>query len=392
MIFAANVTQGLRWILHHVQRVPTTRRDEDIEEPEEVRPVQSFRPNHVTELTRMPMALMIPSTIRSISSISLGGLARSTPQADDAEENSQTAIASPMPSTDPLPLPRAQIWAISITRNLNFTIWSTVFIFIGIPVFYTTGYVMPVHLSLCVLVYLVSMRVPPRYRQYLHPVIVSALITVLGIWALAASRGDSLKTGLHQFKPGVDYLYLWGNPGTSSRPGAGDILSTALDASIVALSLPMYQYRRELRQHFLLIMIPNALMSVGSLFAYPSVCFAIGIRPQRSLAMASRSITLALALPATQNLGGDVNTVASVGVRSGILGVLMGQRLLTWLKVREGEGITLGSNSAAIVTALLLETDPRAAALSSLSMSILGTTTVLLTSIPPISQVIRLLV
>lgn len=53
--------------------------------------------------------------------------------------------------------------------------------------------------------------------------------------------------------------------------------------------------------------------------------------------MASRSITLALALPATQNLGGDVNTVASVGVMSGILGVLVGQRLLSWLRIREGE-------------------------------------------------------
>ncbi|CAH0021530.1 unnamed protein product [Clonostachys rhizophaga] len=178
----------------------------------------------------MPMALTIPSTIRLISSISLGGLARNTPQADDAEENSQTAIAIPMPSIDPLPLPRAQIWAISITRNLNFTIRSTVLIFLAVPVFYIKGYAMPVHLSLCMLAYLVAMRVPPRYRQYLHP-------------ALAASRGDSLQIGLHQFKPGVDYLYLylWGNPGTLSRPGVEDILSRALDASIVALSLPMYQ-------------------------------------------------------------------------------------------------------------------------------------------------------
>ncbi|CAH0021529.1 unnamed protein product [Clonostachys rhizophaga] len=111
-------------------------------------------------------------------------------------------------------------------------------------------------------------------------------------------------------------------------------------------------------------------MSVGSLFAYPSACFAIGIGPHRSLAIASRSITLAIALPAAQNFGGDVNTVASVGVMSGILEVLMEQRFLTWLIIREDDyvtrGVSLGSNSAAIVTALLLQTDPQAAALSSL--------------------------
>jgi putative effector of murein hydrolase len=55
-------------------------------------------------------------------------------------------------------------------------------------------------------------------------------------------------------------------------------------------------------------------------------------------------------------------------------------------------GVTLGANSSAIATALLLRTDPRAAALSSLSMSLFGTITVLFTSIPPIATVVRSLV
>lgn len=55
-------------------------------------------------------------------------------------------------------------------------------------------------------------------------------------------------------------------------------------------------------------------------------------------------------------------------------------------------GVTLGVNSSAIATALLLRTDPRAAALSSLSMSLSGTVTVLFTSIPPIAAFVRSLV
>lgn len=55
-------------------------------------------------------------------------------------------------------------------------------------------------------------------------------------------------------------------------------------------------------------------------------------------------------------------------------------------------GVTLGANSSAIATALLLKTDPRAAALSSLSMGLFGTVTVLFTSIPPITSAIRSLV
>ena len=54
-------------------------------------------------------------------------------------------------------------------------------------------------------------------------------------------------------------------------------------------------------------------------------------------------------------------------------------------------GVTLGGNSSAIATAFLLVSDPRAAALSSLSMSLFGTITVVLTSIPPVTHVIRAL-
>ncbi|CRK36027.1 hypothetical protein BN1708_006885, partial [Verticillium longisporum] len=158
----------------------------------------------------------------------------------------------------------------------------------------------------------------------------------------------------------------------------------------------MYQYRRELRAHFLAIVLPNLVLAVASLFCYPVVCFAVGIEARRALAFASRSLTLALAIPATENLGGDVNAVAALAIFSGIAGVLIGERMLRWMRIPEDDyvtrGVTLGANSSAIATAVLLRTDPRAAALSSLSMTLFGTMTVLLTSIPPIAGVVRSLV
>jgi putative effector of murein hydrolase len=65
---------------------------------------------------------------------------------------------------------------------------------------------------------------------------------------------------------------------------------------------------------------------------------------------------------------------------------------LTCLDDYVTRGVTLGANSSAIATALLLRTDPRAAALSSLSMGLFGTITVLFTSITPISTAIRSMV
>jgi len=52
----------------------------------------------------------------------------------------------------------------------------------------------------------------------------------------------------------------------------------------------------------------------------------------------------------------------------------------------------MGANSSAIATALLLVSDPRAAALSSLSMSLFGIITLALTSVPPVVRAVQELV
>ncbi|KPM38420.1 hypothetical protein AK830_g8124 [Neonectria ditissima] len=300
------------------------------------------------------------------------------------------------PSQEPIPPPRAELWAARIAANLDLATFAALLVLVGIPLYYTTGYAMPAHLAVNVLAYFAAVAMPAAWRQYLHPVLVSSLLTVLTVWALAAIRGDSLTTALDAYRTGAKYLELWQNSRAKQLPGAGDVFGTLLDASIVALALPMFQYRRELRAHFVSIVAPNVAISVGSLLAYPPLCRAIGISASRSLAFASRSLTLALAVPATSNLGGDVNTVAALAIISGILGVIFGSRLLSWLRIPEDDyvtrGVTLGVNSSAIATALLLRTDPRAAALSSLSMSLFGTITVLFTSIPPVATFVRALV
>jgi len=296
----------------------------------------------------------------------------------------------------PLPLSRSQRWAAFIYSNVDIITYSVLFIFVGIPIYYVRDYAMPVQLTVNVLAYFAALSIPARWKQFLHPVLVSSLITVLGIWILGLIRGASLDDTLTVYKTGTKYLQLWDGHRGLRAPGAGDIFSSVLDASIVSLALPMFQYRKELKRHFFAIIIPNIAMSIASLFGYPPLCYAIGISPQRSLSFTARSLTLALAIPAVDNLGGDPNTVAAIAIMSGILGVLVGLRMLRLLRIPEDDyvtrGVTLGANSSAIATALLLLSDPRAAALSCLSMSLFGTITVVLTSIPSIVNAIRGLV
>lgn len=417
MVATAYMTRSIQLMLGTSKRAMTERAEELGPRGNEI-PMTSVPPS--TDGQHSPPALSPSASSLNISAPSPAVASQATSQIrlhDPGDvtppEESVPATPTELPPQAPVPLPRPEVWALTIVRHLDLFTYTVLFLFVGIPVYYAVGYGMPMHLTFGVLMYFGATALPPKWRQYLHPVLVSSLFTVLGIWVLGLALGRSLETTLTEYRTGAKYIELWS--GTHELPGAGDILSSVLDASIVALALPMYQYRRELRQHFFAIVTPNILISIASLFAYPYICYAIGITAERSLAFAARSLTLALATPAVVNLGGDTYTIAAIAIASGIIGALIGQQMLAWLKIPEGmfyqefrhvgrylshiipddyvtRGVTLGANSSAIATAMLLRTDPRAAALSSLSMGLFGTITVLFTSIPPIANAIRSLV
>ncbi|KAI0487163.1 LrgB-like family-domain-containing protein [Xylaria cf. heliscus] len=394
MALAAYMTRGLQVMLGSSKRAMTERAEELGSENGEIL---------MTTTSRSANSPAARTSSEETVSTEVASDLQPPPRSRGSERSHQDARDSPsgpdghqadLPAQIQVPPSRATRWALAISGRLDMVIYMLLFTFVGIPIYYTVGYAMPLQLTFSVLTYFAAMSIPLNWRQYLHPVLVSSLLAVLGLWVLGLIKAQSLDITLKEFRTGATYLKLW--DGTNQLPSAGDIFASILDASIVSLALPMYQYRRELRQHFFAIVLPNVVISVGSLFAYPYICFVIGISAERSLAFAARSLTLALAQPAVTNLGGDSNTVAALAITSGIVGVLIGQRMLALLKIPDDDyvtrGVTLGANSSAIATALLLRTDPRAAALSSLSMSLFGAITVLFTSLPPIVTVIRSLV
>ena len=293
----------------------------------------------------------------------------------------------------PPPLTRDQIWATHLNTHIDLYTYSALLIFIGIPVYYSTGYPMPVQLCLNILCYYFALSLPPSWKRFLHPVLVSSGLSILGIWIIALTWRESLQDGLRAYSTKTKYLQLWDGEKSLQKPGAGDVLGSLLDVSIVALALPMIRYRNELKRHITIILLPLLPLVGLSMFGYPAFCKYMLNDPHHSLAFTARSLTLALATPTSQNLDGDASLVAVLCIMSGILGVLFGPTLLRWLKIPEDDyvtrGITLGANSSAIATALLLTTDPRAAALSSLSMSLFGTIMVALSSVPLVVKIVQ---
>jgi hypothetical protein len=108
---------------------------------------------------------------------------------------------------------------------------------------------LPLYLSMTILAYYLALQVPERIRFFLHPIISASAIVMLGMEITEAIKGGNLLTGLSKYSTGARYLALLEGASQGRIPGAGDVLFSLLDCSIISLSTVMFRYRKELKKH-----------------------------------------------------------------------------------------------------------------------------------------------
>lgn len=316
----------------------------------------------------------------------------SIPKAEQTEDPVFTS--DEVTQQQPIEIPSKQrVIANYVSVNFDFIAYWVLF-FVGMIVYFTTSYNMPVQIAIVVLAYKYCLLIPNKHKTYLHPILICAGFSILVIYILALIHRETIFESLRRFKTGQTYVYLFSAKYRGHLPGAGDVFSSLLDSSIVSLAMPMYHHKAELRTNFVFIFVPSILSALGSFFMYPPLCYVLGLSASRSLAFVARSATLALALPIVQALEGDQTLVAVVGILSGIVGVLVGGLILSKIfRVRKEDyvmrGTALGINSSAVASAHLLPTDPRAAAMGSLSFLVFGVLLVILAAIDPVVKLIH---
>lgn len=316
--------------------------------------------------------------------------------------------------------PLAQKTAIFVTNYIDWFLYLTLF-FAALPVYYIKSIhvMLPYHLALTVIAYYIALLIPlkwPKLRKFAHPILILTIeiIFVCFIGSLIYHSGapSGFLKDLRYYKTGKTYLNLFNNkalwdngqvvpPSELSKhftaeplwPGCGDFLSSLMDISIVSLSLPMFTHRRDFIKNFWVLMPPLVFSIALTFFCYPIICYKIGISSERSIGFIGRLVTLALGTPLISALGGSVSLMAVCTILSGICGVLIGDLFFNLLRIPSNDfvtrGVTLGINCGAIATAHLLNVDPRAASMSSLSFSVFGTIMIILASIGAVRDLIQ---
>ncbi|ORE07927.1 hypothetical protein BCV72DRAFT_204531 [Rhizopus microsporus var. microsporus] len=248
------------------------------------------------------------------------------------------------------------------------------------------------YLSMTVLLYSASCRLPPKLRIIFHPIIVTSAAVMAGIAYFERVKGFDIIHGVGLYKSGITFISLVEKTHVG-WPGAGDILATTMDVSIISLAFNVYKNRPSLVCQWIVVIISIAPVAFLVMFITPMFAHAIGCTPDDSLVWSSRSVTTAIGIVIGRVLGANQSVVTCIIVFTGIMGPIFGPILFKITRVKEDDymtiGITMGSHSHGVGTAYLISKNPKASGMSSIAFAIFGTLGVVVASIPALSDTIK---
>jgi len=232
-------------------------------------------------------------------------------------------------------------------------------------------------LSATVSGFLAGSAAPGAVQRVIHPLIACAMAANAGAAVLGAVTGAGWQ--------GVLSAYLTkGFAGASW--GAGDVLMAFLHSVILSFGFRVFSQRQLLKRHFAEIAGCVVTASLFSMLATAGAGAAMGLPPSLSLALAPRSVTVALALPIAGLLGSgsDACVTAAAVVLTGLLGANFAQPLLTALGFRDPlvRGLATAASAHGLGTAALAAKEPEALPVAALAYATTGIVSSLLVSAP----------
>ncbi len=160
-------------------------------------------------------------------------------------------------------------------------------------------------------------------------------------------------------------------------------LSWLLTPATVCLAIPLYEQWSLLKKNFkavLLGLIAGVVTSLGTVYVLSLI---MGLSHKDYVTLLPKSITTAIGMGVSEELGGYVTITVAVIVVTGVLGNMAGTLVCKIFRITEpiSKGLAFGSASHAIGTAKAIEIGEVEGAMSSLAIAVSGILTVVLASV-----------
>lgn len=157
-------------------------------------------------------------------------------------------------------------------------------------------------------------------------------------------------------------------------------VSVLLTPATICLAIPLYQHREKLKLHLSAILIGILVGSISSLIIVLLLSFAFELSREIYLSLLPKSITTAIGVGISQEIGGLPTITIVVILLTGVLGSLIGETIFKLFKIKHpiAQGLALGTSAHAMGTSKALEIGEIQGAMSSLSIAVAGIITVIL--------------
>jgi predicted murein hydrolase (TIGR00659 family) len=183
-------------------------------------------------------------------------------------------------------------------------------------------------------------------HPYVNPVLIAIVVVALVLWV-----------------GGIDYdTYMEG----------GAVIALFLGPATVALAWPLHQEMALVRQAVVPILLGITMGSGAAIVVAVLSTRLLGGSEELALSMAPKSTTTPVALALSESIGGIPSLTAVLTILTGIVGAVIGPRVLTVLRVRDRtvRGLAVGASSHGIGTAQMLQESRTEGAFSGLAMAL----------------------
>ncbi len=155
-------------------------------------------------------------------------------------------------------------------------------------------------------------------------------------------------------------------------------LSYLLTPATVSLAIPLYLQLEKLKRNFTAILVGVLSGVIASMGSVAAMAALFGLSHKEYVTLLPKSITTAIGMGVSEELGGYVTISVAVIIITGIIGNLIADAVCRIFRITEpiAKGLALGTASHAIGTAKAMEMGEVEGAMSGLAIVVAGLMTV----------------
>lgn len=213
-------------------------------------------------------------------------------------------------------------------------------------------------ITISLVTYMIGMEMKKRFHYaILNPLLLSILATIL---ILVVGK--------------VDY---------KTYEVSAKYLSYLLTPATVCLAIPLYEQWNLLKKNWKAVFLSLLSGVLTCLVTILGLSVLLSLTHEEYVTLLPKSITTAIGMAISEELGGYVTITVATIVLTGVLGNVIGDFVLKIFRIKEpiAKGLALGCSAHAIGTAKAMELGEVEGAMSSLAIGVSGVLTVILASV-----------